>query len=278
MMLIADSGSTKAHWCLIDAKGQRLIQTLGINPYNMSNTDIAEVLERELYPNIDSQIIKNIHFYGAGCSTTQKCNLIDSVLQVYFKDANIEVHHDLLGAARALCGHKPGIACILGTGSNACYYDGNDIKEQMNSLGFVLGDEGSGAFMGKLFIRDYYQNAMPNEMKELFRQEFNPRLENILDSIYNQPRPNRFLASFAPFFLKHIQHPYISGIVSNSFDEFFSKYVLKFGEAKNNEVHFLGSIAYHFSDLLKISAKKAGLQTGKIFISPIQGLIDYHKN
>lgn len=130
MMLIADSGSTKTHWCIVDAKGKRLIQTIGINPYQMNNKAIQEVLERELYPNLNSETIKDIHFYGAGCSTEQKCNLINSVLQNFFKDANIEIHHDLLGAARALCGHEPGIACILGTGCNACYYDGNEIKNR----------------------------------------------------------------------------------------------------------------------------------------------------
>jgi N-acetylglucosamine kinase-like BadF-type ATPase len=278
MMLIADSGSTKTHWCIVDAKGKRLIQTIGINPYQMNNKAIQEVLERELYPNLNSETIKDIHFYGAGCSTEQKCNLINSVLQDFFKDANIEIHHDLLGAARALCGHEPGIACILGTGCNACYYDGNEIKEQMNSLGFVLGDEGSGAYMGKIFIRDYYQDAMPDDLKQLFREEFNPVLEEILDNIYNHARPNRFLASFGPFFLKNIEHPYVYKMVSNSFDEFFSKYVLKFKEAKSNKVHFLGSIAYHFSEVLKASAIKAGLQPGRIYVSPIQGLIDYHKN
>lgn len=277
-MLIADSGSTKTHWCLIDANGKKVIQTIGINPYQMNNEAIKEVLENELYPHLNSETIKNLHFYGAGCSTKVKCNLIDSVLQDFFKQANIEIHHDLLGAARALCGHEAGIACILGTGCNACYYDGTEIQDQMNSLGYVLGDEGSGAYMGKIFIRDYFQNVMPADIQNLFREEFNPVLETILDNVYNQPRPNRFLASFAPFFLKNIEHPYVLELVSSSFDDFFSKYVLKFKESKNTKIHFLGSIAYHFSDVLISSALKAGLQPGKILESPIQGLIDYHKN
>ena len=192
MMLIADSGSTKTHWCLVDNNGKKLIQTIGINPYQMNYEAIKEVLENDLFPFLSSETIKDIHFYGAGCSTDQKCNQIDSVLQDFFKTANIEVHHDLLGAARALCGHERGIACILGTGCNSCYYDGDEIKEQIYSLGYVLGDEGSGAYMGKLLIRDFYQNRMPADIQHLFQQDFNPVLEHILDNIYNQPRPNRY--------------------------------------------------------------------------------------
>ncbi|MDY0103582.1 MAG: ATPase [Lentimicrobium sp.] len=278
MMLIADSGSTKTHWCLVDNNGKKLIQTIGINPYQMNYEAIKEVLENDLFPFLSSETIKDIHFYGAGCSTDQKCNQIDSVLQDFFKTANIEVHHDLLGAARALCGHERGIACILGTGCNSCYYDGDEIKEQIYSLGYVLGDEGSGAYMGKLLIRDFYQNRMPADIQHLFQQDFNPVLEHILDNIYNQPRPNRYLASFSPFLLKNIDQPYVYELVSNSFDDFLSKYVLKFKEAKSAKVHFLGSIAYHFSDVLKASAAKAGLEIGTIYESPIQGLVDYHIN
>lgn len=278
MMLIADSGSTKTHWCVIDANGKKLIQTIGINPYQMNNEAIKEVLEKELYPYISSENIKNVHFYGAGCSTDQKCNLIDSVLHDFFKMATIEVHHDLLGAARALCGHEKGIACILGTGCNSCYYDGNEITEQIYSLGYVLGDEGSGAYMGKLLIRDFYQDRLPAEIHQLFIHEFNPVLEQILDNIYNQPRPNRYLASFSPFLLKNIDHPYVYELVRSSFDDFFSKYVLKFKEARNTKIHFLGSIAFHFNDVLKASAQKAGMQIGKIHDSPIEGLVDYHYN
>ncbi|MBW6492749.1 MAG: ATPase [Lentimicrobium sp.] len=278
MFLIADSGSTKTHWCVINGKDKKLFQTIGINPYQMDNFAIKEVLEKELYPYIQPESIRDLYFYGAGCSTYQKCNMIDSVLQGFFTNANIDVHHDLLGAARALCGHEKGIACILGTGSNSCYYDGKEIKSQMCSLGYVLGDEGGGAYLGKQLIQDYYQTEMPADVLELFRMEFNPMLENILDNTYNQPRPNRYLASYSPFILKYINHPYFYNLVSSSFDDFFSKYVLKFPESKTTKIHFLGSIAFHFSELLKESAQRVNLQIGKIFESPIQGLVDYHAN
>ena len=278
MMIIVDSGSTKTHWCLIDENGEKLIQTIGINPYQMNKEAIIEVLEKELYPYLSSESIKNVHFYGAGCSTDQKCGLIDSVLHDFFKTATIDVHHDLLGAARALCGHDKGIACILGTGCNSCYYDGNEIKDQIYSLGYALGDEGSGAYIGKLLIRDYYQGTMPYEVQQLFKEEFDPVLENILDRVYNQPQPSRFLASFCPFISKNISHPYLYNLVSSSFDEFFQKHVLKFEEAKTSKIHFLGSIAFYFSDILKESADKAGLQIGRICESPIKGLVDFHSN
>lgn len=278
MMIIVDSGSTKTHWCLVDENGEKLIQTIGINPYQMNNEAIQDVLTKELLPYLNGETVSQVHFYGAGCSTDQKCNLLDSVLQDFFTAANIEVHHDLLGAARALCGRENGVACILGTGCNSCYYDGENVKDQISSLGYVLGDEGSGAYLGKLLIRDYYQGTMPYEVQQLFKEEFDPVLENILDRVYNQPQPSRFLASYCPFISKNISHPYLYNLVSSSFDEFFQKHVLKFEEARTSKIHFLGSIAYYFSDILKESADKAGLKIGKIYESPIQGLVEYHNN
>lgn len=278
MMIIVDSGSTKTHWCLVDENGEKLIQTIGINPYQMNNEAIQDVLTKELLPYLNGETVSQVHFYGAGCSTDQKCNLLDSVLQDFFTAANIEVHHDLLGAARALCGRENGVACILGTGCNSCYYDGENVKDQISSLGYVLGDEGSGAYLGKLLIRDYYQGTMPYEVQQLFKEEFEPVLENILDRVYNQPQPSRFLASYCPFISKNISHPYLYNLVSSSFDEFFQKHVLKFEEARTSKIHFLGSIAYYFSDILKESADKAGLKIGKIYESPIQGLVEYHNN
>ena len=278
MMIIVDSGSTKTNWCLIDKNGEKLIQTLGINPYQMNNEAIKNILKEELHPFLNGEAISRVHYYGAGCSTDQKCGLLDTVLQEFFTAANIEVHHDLLGAARALCGHEQGIACILGTGCNSCYYDGEKIKDQIHSLGYVLGDEGSGAYMGKLLIRDYYQGTMPLDVQQLFQEEYKPVLENILDKVYNHPQPNRYLASFCPFISKNISHPYLYNLVSGSFDEFFQKHVFKFEEAKTTKIHFLGSIAFHFSDILKESAAKAGLKIGKIIESPIQGLVNYHNN
>lgn len=279
MKLIADSGSTKTDWCLIDDNGERkTVQTIGINPYHMNSAAIKEVLDKELYPFIYPDEVKEIFYYGAGCSTVRKCQTIDNVLQDFFTKANIEVHHDLLGAARALCGNEPGIACILGTGSNSCYYDGNDISENVVSLGYLFGDEGSGAHMGKQLIIDYFRGIIPSDIIESFNKRYNPTVESILDAVYNQPRPSRFLASFSPFLLENISHPYIKGLVTGSFDEFFNRNVSSYSNYQSVKVNFTGSVAYFFRDILVESAAKAGISTNKIYRSAIEGLIDFHIN
>lgn len=278
-ILIADSGSTKTDWCLIDEDGnQKEIQTIGINPYLMNAETIKDVLDKELYPFINPESVKKIFYYGAGCSTERKCQTIDSVLQDFFPEAEIEVQHDLLGAARALCGKEPGIACILGTGSNSCLYDGKNIIENVDSLGYLFGDEGSGAHMGKQFIIDYFHGIIPEDIVLKFKNKFNPSVESILDAVYNQPRPSRFLASFSPFILENITEPYIKNLVTNCFDEFFRLTVSKYNNYKSVKVNFVGSVAYYFHDTLQASAEKAGITTNKFYRSAIEGLIDYHKN
>jgi N-acetylglucosamine kinase-like BadF-type ATPase len=184
----------------------------------------------------------------------------------------------MLGAARALCGSEPGIACILGTGSNSCFYDGNDITENVVSLGYLLGDEGSGAHMGKQLITDYFHKNIPSDIVASFNKMYNPTVEFILDSVYNQPRPSRFLASFSPFLLENINNPYIRNLVTNSFDEFFRKNVSKYSNYQTVKINFTGSVAFFFSEVLKESAQKAGITTNKIYRSAIEGLIDFHKN
>lgn len=279
MILIADSGSTKTEWCLIDnAADRKIFNTIGINPYQMKADAIKEVLEKELNPYLYPEKINNIYFYGAGCSTNRKCQMIENVFQDYFFNSAIEVHHDLLGAARALCGNEPGIACILGTGSNSCLFNGHEIEENVVSLGYLLGDEGSGAHMGKLLLADYFHGLLPAELTAGFEQKYKPSVETVLDALYNQPRPSRFLASFAPFISENIQHPYMRNLVSGCFDEFFRINVSKYTNFKDTKVHFLGSIAYHFSELLFESAEKAGVKTNKILKSAIDGLIAFHSN
>ncbi|MHC1775303.1 MAG: ATPase [Lentimicrobium sp.] len=279
MILIADSGSTKTDWCLIDNNGERKsIQTIGINPYQMNSTAIKEVLDKELYPFIYPDKVKEIYYYGAGCSTERKCQTIDNVLHDFFTIANIEVHHDLLGAARALCGHEPGIACILGTGSNSCFFDGKNITESFVSLGYLLGDEGSGAYMGKQLLFDYFHGIIPKEIMENFNHQFKPTVEKFLDALYNQPRPNRFLASFSPFILENIHQSYMKNLVKKCFDDFFMINVSKYPDYKSVKVNFLGSVAYYFRSILQESAETAGITTNKIYRSAIEGLIDFHTN
>jgi len=278
-ILIADSGSTKTDWCLINENGdQKTVQTIGINPYLMNANAIREVLEKELNPYIYPETVKEIYYYGAGCSTIKKCLTVDNVLQDFFSRASIEVHHDMLGAARALCGSEPGIACILGTGSNSCYFDGRDIADSMISLGYLFGDEGSGAHMGKKLLTAYFSEEMPDEIRQRFEHQYAPSVESILDAVYNQPRPSRFLASFSPFLLAECNHSYIRNLITSCFDEFLHKNVSKYNNYQSLKVNFVGSIAFFFRDLLLESAGKAGITTGTIHKSAIEGLIDYHSN
>jgi N-acetylglucosamine kinase-like BadF-type ATPase len=277
MKLIADSGSTKTDWCMIDRAGSRkTIQTVGINPYHMSSDAIRDVLDKELYPYLNPSSIKQVHFYGAGCSTSSKCRTVESVLGAFFTDAEIEVEHDLLGAARALCDHKPGIACILGTGSNSCYFNGRVIASNAVSLGYLLGDEGSGAYLGKQLLTDYFLKYLPEDLSLKLQEDNHLTLETTLDALYNKPRPNRFLASFSLFIHKNKDHPYCRQLLEKSFDDFIRISVSQYPGYKNLNVNFLGSVAYFFRDELEKSAIKADIRPGLILRSAIDGLANYH--
>ena len=210
MKLIADSGATKSDWVLIDKSGERMsFQLLGMNPFYIGSDKIIEILAHDIVPFTDQKKISEVHFYGAGCSSPNKKMMIEEAIQNVFKNSRITVESDLLGAARALFGNKEGLACILGTGSNSCYYDGQTIVKTLPSLGYFFADEGSGAHMGKIFIKDYLLGNLPKKVEESFKKEFNYTRDNILDAIYNMPFPNRFLASFCDFYTDHISDKYI---------------------------------------------------------------------
>lgn len=276
MILIADSGSTKTDWLLVHLTNNTLITTSGINAYYMSSEMILGMLRKELQPLVPAALVEKIYFYGSGCSTESKCNKISSILKELFVNAAIEVNHDMLAAARSLCQDKPGIASILGTGSNSCVYDGNRITQQMVSLGYFFGDEGSGTHLGKLLITDYLRGEMPAELSAKLNAEFNLSLELVLDNIYNQGPPNKFLASFAPFIQQNAQDAYVRQLIAKSFIEFLKVGIMKFHGFENLEVSFVGSIAYHFQDILKEVALANGIRIEKIQKSVIDGLRDYH--
>ncbi len=277
MILIADSGSSKTDWLLINGNNNTFINTTGINPYYMSHETIKDALNRELAPHVPVNDIKSIHFYGSGCSTTSKCDKIKNILSVMFPNAVIEVSHDMLAAARSLFINKPGIACILGTGSNSCVYDGGKITRQMVSLGYFFGDEGSGTHLGKLLITDYLKGEMPEHISEMLTKEYNLSLEFILDNIYNQSFPNRFLASFSKFIELNIADHYIQNLVATSLREFFKVGVMKFTDYKSMNVSFVGSIAYFFQDILLKVAAENSITVSKIQRSAIEGLKEYHE-
>lgn len=276
MKLIADSGSTKTEWSLIDNKKEiNRFCTPGINPFYQNVTDIAETLKKEL-PSHITHPIHHIYFYGAGCTNPEKKGIIDSALSQVFNTTHIFIASDLLGAARALCQHQPGIACILGTGSKSCYYDGKDIVSHVSPLGFILGDEGSGAVMGKRLIADILKNQLPQDIIQQFYDTYRVASDEILDAVYKKPFPNRYLAQYTKFLSQHIHIHEIEELVSGCFDDFISRNILQYKQAASLEIGFIGSIAYYFKPQLIKSLKKFHLKEGQIIKTPLENLIIYH--
>jgi N-acetylglucosamine kinase-like BadF-type ATPase len=277
MILIADSGSTKTDWVLIDKEGQtRRYETVGFNPYFVPAAEMTEILEKYLVPFIDNRGVKELYYYGSGCSTKNKCFIVEEALEKVFPSSRMEVDHDLLGAARGLFGNNKGIACILGTGSNSCLYDGKQITENVPSLGYLFGDEGSGAHIGKVFISDYLRGKLPKAISNALDKKFNLSLENILDSVYNQPYPNRFLASFMEFIAGYKDNRYIQSLVHSSFRKFFGEQVTKYADYDKLPVACVGSVAYHFKEIIKEVANHYHIRLAAVKKDPIRGLIQYH--
>ena len=279
MKLIADSGSTKTDWRLISNKEViASFQTEGLNPYFKSAEDILTILENEVSPNIkDIAAVLEIHFYGAGCSSVEKNAILENVFQSVFKFAAINIEHDMLGAAIALCGNKKGIAVILGTGSNSCVFDGNKIIVEQNSLGYILGDEGAGSNIGKQLITDFLYQKMPVHISVQLQEHFNLSKEVILDKIYKQPLPNRYLASFLKWIGEHIdEEEYLQQLVLDSFDLFFTKHIINYSNYKDYLIHIVGSVGSYFKEYLHIIAFKHQVKLGRVIKTPIEGLVDFH--
>lgn len=276
MQLIADSGSTNTQWCITDhSEIIRQFSTPGINPFYQHGDDILNLLETLILPEAGQFFPDQIFFYGAGCTPEKKESVLNA-LSNCFQQAEIEVESDLLGAARALFGKEAGIACILGTGSNSCYYDGTQIVKQVSPLGFILGDEGSGAALGKLLIADCLKNQLPEWLSDRFLDEYETTPAELLDKVYRQPFPNRFLAGFTPFIAEHLSEPAIFNLVFDSFDSFFVRNLFQY-DLENSDIGFVGSIAWYFKDVLEIVASERNLVISNIIQNPIAGLIDYHR-
>ena len=282
MILIADSGSTKTDWCLCK-KGTVLcsIQTQGINPYHQSEEAIEAVLHEELLPQLTQHSAFNIQnsldivFYGSGCANETACNRIKKAIHKILETKDITVHSDLLGAARALCGHEEGIACVLGTGSNSCLYNGKEITANTPPLGYILGDEGSSAVLGRRLVGDCLKNQLPEAIRDEFLTEYGLTQEIILEKVYRQPLANRFLASLTPFLSKHREVPEVHNLLVESFVAFFVRNVKQYRRPWL-PIHFVGSIANAFAPELKEAAESLGMELGTIMRSPMEGLIKYH--
>ena len=288
MILIADSGSTKTDWILVASDGtQTELHTDGINPARDARDIIYNVLYHDLLTQIPSDISCEelsrsgcqgsegaVYFYGAGCIEPFS-QTVRSVLKDLFPCCKVEVESDLLGAARALCGHESGIACILGTGSNSCLYDGRDIIMHTPPLGYILGDEGSGSFLGKVLVNGLFKGVLPDELKQAFCNKYDIELPGIIEHVYRQPSANRFLASLVPFIVEHRSHPSIHDLLVDAFRQFLVRNVAIYGH-KEMPIHCVGGIAYQFSDELSEAAASEGMQMGRIMLRPIQSIVQYH--
>ncbi len=278
MKLIADSGSTKTSWIVLDR--DTVISThatCGLNPYFHSSESIGKVIKSDLSPYLSDFQIDEIHFYGAGCSTDHNNLMISSALKASFGNARIFVYHDILGAGRALFGHNAGIACILGTGCNSCYYDGIISHSTIDSLGYLFGDEGAGSYLGKNFMAAYLKKELPADLRQAFDRQYHYSLEDILNSLYNKPSPNKFLASFSHFLSPNREHPFVQSLLVQSFKAFFEAHIRKYENYQSTAIGFIGSIASCYKEFLIDLAYKEGLNIAKIISSPSEGLVDYHK-
>ncbi len=275
MILTADSGSTKTDWALINgAHCIAQIQSAGCNPYFLQPAEM-----RELFYTIREQLppgnVDEIYFYGAGCTPGEKTDTVARALaSVFGHDCAISVESDMLGAARALCGTQPGIACILGTGSNSCLYDGQSIVANVSPLGFILGDEGSGANLGKIFVGSVLKDQISAQIKEEFLHHYGP-VADIIERVYRKPLPNRWLASLSPFILSHIDCPQVKQMVEEAFGAFLRRNIANYNRP-DLCVNLTGSVAYYYKDIICQAARDAGFKIGSVTKSPLDGLVAYH--
>ncbi|MBR4967970.1 MAG: ATPase [Bacteroidaceae bacterium] len=277
MILIADCGSTKTDWVLCD--GDNVLaraRTQGLNPTHQDSDEIFEILSSELTDEITSQTPEKIYFYGAGCAYETANNRMRQALENIFPTKDIYINSDLLAAARALCKHEEGIACILGTGSNSCLFDGEKIIENTPSLGYILGDEGSGAHLGRQLLSDCLKKQLPKKVCEKFFEQYNLNVATILEKTYHSSLPNRWLASFTPFLSENKNIPEISTMLKQCFTQFFQRNTMTYRRSWL-PIHIIGNIGIHFGEEIKETAESLGLSIGNIVDSPMNGLIEYHK-
>ncbi|MBD5221234.1 MAG: hypothetical protein HDS70_02570 [Bacteroidales bacterium] len=278
--LIADAGSTKVEWVMIDSSGKTTARFLeeGMNSLLANADEVASAFAAVRKRLGEENVPEEIYFYGAGCATPRICGKIEEALRGVWPEAKATASSDLLGTARSLFADTPGIACILGTGSNSCLYDGKQIATNVPSLGYILGDEGSGAALGKRLVADAFKNHLPEVIREKFLARYNLSLGDILEKVYRSSAPNKFLASLVPFLKENLWNPYIYSLVHQEFTHFVKRNIAMYEGAHTLPVSFTGSIAYHFSDILREAAAAQGYDVDSITDGPMEGLIAYHIN
>jgi len=274
--LIADSGATKAEWCLLNNGKKKTLFTQGISPYFLNTDQIAELATKELAGHLRKLTVEHLYYYGTGCSNIENAKSIKHALTRVFPQAAVNVNTDLMAAARAVCGHEKGIACILGTGSNSCFYNGKNIVKNSPGIGYVLGDEGSGAYLGKKVLQYYLYDTFDEDLRARFDARFVTTTSEILDSVYKKPLPNRYMASFALFLAENRGHYMIENIVEDGLNDFFFQHLCKYNEVWKFPVHFVGSVAFGFKDVLEQLCGSYQFELGKVLKNPMEGLVKYH--
>lgn len=277
-VLIADSGATKCEWCLMDSgKKPRIVFTQGISPYFLNAQQIETILRNELLPHLRKTSVDSVFYYGTGCIGQPNKRMVQRSILRVFSDAHVEVDSDLLGAARGLCQHDKGVACILGTGSNSCYFNGKRIVKNSPGLGYVLGDEGSGAYLGKKVIQYYLYNTFDEELRYRFDQKYAVDSVEILANVYRKPLPNRYLATYALFLSENRGHYMVENIIEDGINDFFFTHLCKYNESWKHPIHFVGGVAYAFRDVVRELCKSYEFTLGNILKHPMQGLVKYHQ-
>lgn len=275
--LIADSGATKAEWCLIDGKKKKTFITQGLSPYFVTSLQMEEIISKEIKAKLKNTVPDEIYFYGTGCISVNNIKLVKKALKAVFPGTKkIMVDNDIVGAAKGLVADQKGIVCNLGTGSFCCFYNGKKIVKNSPGLGYVLGDEGSGAYLGKRVIQHFLYNTFDADLMDRFNAKFNTNRQEILDNVYRQPFPNRYLASFTMFLAENRGHYMIENIIEDGFNDFFFNHIYKFRESWTLPINFIGSVAYGFKDVLKDMCSSYELQLGKVMQKPMDGLIKFH--
>lgn len=276
MILVADSGSSKADWILsLPDTGKLEFRTSGINPFFVTEKEAIKILHRTaaIQPYLNE--VSEIYFFGAGCSSPDRREMVSNALSQVFNKAFISVESDLLASAYATCGDAAGLCCILGTGSNSCFFDGRDIETGKHGLGYILGDEGSGTHFGKKLIASYFYDTMPSELQKPFYDLYHPDKENIIKQVYQKPAPNFYLASFAKFMSGHISHPFIINLLRQGFEEFVQTNIASYANYRQYNCHFVGSIAFHFRDILHSVCRENNVTVGKILKHPVEDLYQF---
>lgn len=278
MVAIVDSGSTKSDWVILDDFKKVFLktETIGFNPNFINRELIVPEIEKNSSLILVKNSITKIFFYGSGCGVKKNCETIEEELKKIFTKAEIVVKEDLMAAAYAAYGGKPAIVCILGTGSNSCYFDGENLKIKLPSLGFLIGDEGSGSAIGKQLVRRYFMQKLPADLLAEFEQNYTLTVEDALQNMYHSPRPNAYLADFNKFVIERKDHPYFKDMVYKEMKDFFEYQVIPYEESKDAEINFIGSIAYYYEDILRSVAQEFHLNVGHVVQKPIESLVDYH--